>query len=108
LRKEQKETARVLQLLLVPVGRYHGFSVSGSPVRFWEGDFYAGKGVGMACVDMPGGRVHIYNTHTCANYGHGRERAQLPGAPGKRFSRSPVVCTCNIPSHVEHVHKFCP
>lgn len=59
--------------------RFHRYTASGSPVRVWEGDFYAGKGVGMACIASPGGHIHVYNTHTAANYGHDYTRAEEKG-----------------------------
>ena len=44
--------------------------MGGSPEAVWQGDWIAGKGVGLVCLDTPSGHVQVFNTHTCANYGH--------------------------------------
>ncbi len=59
--------------------RFHQFSVGGPPEAVWQGDWIAGKGIGLACLDTPQGRVHVYNTHTCANYGHGYQHVDADG-----------------------------
>ncbi len=59
--------------------RYHQYTASGSPVSVWEGDFYAGKGVAMACLTTPSGPLHVYNTHTCANYNHAFRHSDVAG-----------------------------
>ena len=64
---------------LLPVHRFHQYSVGGPPEAVWQGDCIAGKGVGLACLDTPEGRVQVYDTHTCANYGHGYHHMDAEG-----------------------------
>ena len=59
--------------------RFHQFSVGGPPEAVWQGDWIAGKGIGLACVDTPEGKVQLYDTHTCANYGHSYRHMDLVG-----------------------------
>ncbi|CAL8466074.1 g5610 [Coccomyxa elongata] len=59
--------------------RYHKYTVSGSPISVWEGDFYAAKGVAMACLATPCGPLHVYNTHTNANYNHVFQHVDIEG-----------------------------
>ena len=49
-------------------------------MRVWEGDFYAAKGVALACLGSPTGPLHVYTTHICANYAHSYEPAPEPKA----------------------------
>lgn len=63
----------------VGCGRYHKYTVSGSPISVWEGDFYAAKGVAMACLATPCGPLHVYNTHTNANYNHVFQHVDIEG-----------------------------
>ena len=59
--------------------RFYQFSVGGPPEAVWQGDWIAGKGIGLACVDTPEGRVQLYDTHTCANYGHSYRHMDVDG-----------------------------
>ena len=68
--------------MCLPAHRYHRYSAGGSPVRVWEGDFYAAKGVALACLASPAGPLHVYNTHLAANYGH----THLPGPRYRRHA----------------------
>lgn len=53
---------------------YHRYSVSGPPQRIWEGDYWAGKGVALARIEMPAGMLDFYNTHAQAGYGRSSYR----------------------------------
>ncbi|KAK9901975.1 hypothetical protein WJX75_000009 [Coccomyxa subellipsoidea] len=59
--------------------RYHKYTASGSPISVWEGDFYAGKGVAMACLATPCGPLHVYNSHMNANYNHAFRHVDVAG-----------------------------
>jgi len=48
---------------------FYPFRSKGYPDK-WEGDFYAGKGVGVVRLDTPNGIVDVYNAHTQAQYIH--------------------------------------
>ncbi len=53
---------------------FHRYADNNPWYRFWEGDWWAGKGVGLARVRLPGGAcVDFYNTHAQA----GRRRPTL-------------------------------
>lgn len=50
---------------------FHRFSVSNPAYKVWEGDWWAGKGVALARVRLPGGgMLDLYNTHAQAGYGN--------------------------------------
>jgi endonuclease/exonuclease/phosphatase family metal-dependent hydrolase len=51
---------------------FHRFSVANPFYRVWEGDWWAGKGVALARVELPDGRgfFDFYNTHAQADYGN--------------------------------------
>jgi len=50
---------------------FHRFAHSGKWWRPWEGDFWAGKGVGMARIRLPsGGFVDFFDTHAQAGRGN--------------------------------------
>lgn len=49
-------------------------------MSIWEGDFYAAKGVAMACLATPRGPLHVYNTHINANYNHLFKHSNVSGA----------------------------
>lgn len=50
---------------------FHRFERSGPWYKLWEGDWWAGKGVGLARVRLPGGAmVDFYNTHAQAGRRH--------------------------------------
>ncbi len=55
---------------------FHRYTQSNPWYKFWEGDWWAGKGVGMVRVELPdnGGYLDFYNTHVQANYGIARYR----------------------------------
>lgn len=77
---------------------FHRFEAAGRWYRFWEGDFWAGKGVGLARVRLPGGALlDFFDTHAQAGRGNPENeavrydqmgelarfvrRARLPSAP---------------------------
>lgn len=46
-----------------------GYTLNGRPQAFWRGDWYVGKGVASAVVDLPDGRqMQLFNTHMHAPY----------------------------------------
>ncbi len=50
---------------------FHRFEQSNPWYKLWEGDWWAGKGVGLARVELPcGAMVDFYNTHAQAGRGH--------------------------------------
>ncbi|BFZ58367.1 phospholipase C type enzyme [Savitreella phatthalungensis] len=45
------------------------YTLNGRPQAFWRGDWYVGKGVASAVVDLPDGRqMQLFNTHMHAPY----------------------------------------
>ena len=50
---------------------FHRFEASNPWHRVWEGDWWAGKGVALARIELPDGQgvVDVYNTHVQAGYG---------------------------------------
>jgi sphingomyelin phosphodiesterase 2 len=44
------------------------FTLKSRPERFWEGDFFAGKGIGMARLQTPHGPLDFYTLHPVAQY----------------------------------------
>lgn len=59
-----------------PISRvaFHRYALGGSPGRIWHGDWYAGKGIALAQVEvLPGCIVDVFITHTHANYGKGHQ-----------------------------------
>lgn len=48
---------------------FHRYQASAPAKRIWEGDFWAGKGAGMARIETPAGLLDFYNTHAQAGYG---------------------------------------
>lgn len=44
------------------------FRMQGKPEDVMRGDYYAGKGIGLARIDTPHGIVDVYNCHTHAQY----------------------------------------
>ncbi|KAF8476900.1 Endonuclease/exonuclease/phosphatase [Kalaharituber pfeilii] len=45
------------------------YKLNGRPTAFWRGDWYVGKGVAWAEIDVGGGRrVEVFNTHLHAPY----------------------------------------
>lgn len=78
---------------------FHRYKNSNPWYKLWQGDWWAGKGVGLARIQLPdGGMLDFYNTHAQAGrgdpanadarFGQMREMAafinesRLPGAPG--------------------------
>jgi len=55
---------------------FHRYTVSGNWYKLWEGDWWAGKGVGLARIELPNqiGLVDFFNTHAQAGYGNSRYR----------------------------------
>jgi len=50
---------------------FHRYKASNPWQRVWEGDWWAGKGVGLARVQHPSGSIiDFYNTHAQAGRGH--------------------------------------
>ena len=50
---------------------FHRYTVSGNWFKLWEGDWWAGKGTGLARVEHPvGGIIDFYDTHAQAGYGN--------------------------------------
>lgn len=50
---------------------FHRFESDGSWYRFWEGDWWAGKGVGLARLRLPDGSLlDFYDTHAVAGRGN--------------------------------------
>ena len=77
---------------------FHRFAHNGAWYRLWEGDWWAGKGVGLARVRLPGGALlDFFDTHAQAGRGNPENeivrlgqmrelarfvsRARAPGAP---------------------------
>lgn len=46
------------------------FAVNGFPQNVHHGDYYGGKGIGLARIDTPLGLVDFYTTHLIARYSH--------------------------------------
>lgn len=44
---------------------YHKFDPNGYPHKVQHGDWFGGKGVGMAVIRAHGLLVHVYVTHVC-------------------------------------------
>jgi len=59
---------------------FHRFSAANPFYKIWEGDWWAGKGVALARLELPGGALlDFYNTHAQAGYGnpdYGRVRTE--------------------------------
>lgn len=49
---------------------FHRFSVSNPFYKVWEGDWWAGKGVALARLELPEGILDFYDTHAQAGYGN--------------------------------------
>lgn len=51
---------------------FHRYQAIASPWKFWEADGLAGKGVGLARIELPDGAgfVDFFDTHTQAGYGN--------------------------------------
>jgi len=50
---------------------FHRYKASNPWYKFWEGDWWAGKGVGLARVQLPNGSiVDFYNTHAQSGRGN--------------------------------------
>lgn len=47
----------------------HRYSKNGKWYKFYHGDWWAGKGVALARLKLPGGYVDFYDTHAHARYG---------------------------------------
>jgi len=47
----------------------HRYSQNGKWYKFYHGDWWAGKGVALARLKLPGGYVDFYDTHAHAQYG---------------------------------------
>ncbi|MBI1320738.1 MAG: hypothetical protein GC168_17580 [Candidatus Hydrogenedens sp.] len=49
---------------------FHRYAASNPWYKVWEGDYWAGKGVGLARIALPDGRLFdVYDTHVQAGYG---------------------------------------
>lgn len=62
------------------IRRFHTYSVGGPAEAVWQGDWIASKGICLACLDTPAGRLQVYDTHTCANYEHNYQRLDINGS----------------------------
>jgi sphingomyelin phosphodiesterase 2 len=49
---------------------FHRFTTSNPFYKIWEGDWWAGKGVALARLELPEGHIDFYNTHAQAGYGN--------------------------------------
>ena len=51
---------------------FHQYTVAGPWWKIWEGDGAAGKGVGLARIELPEGQgyIDLFNTHAQAGYGN--------------------------------------
>ena len=49
---------------------FYRFRMGGKPEKFWRGDYFAGKGIGLARIDLPDGPINVFNCHTHAQYDH--------------------------------------
>jgi sphingomyelin phosphodiesterase 2 len=51
---------------------FHRYSTANPWYKLWEGDWWAGKGVGLARVELPNGlgMLDFYSTHAQAGYGN--------------------------------------
>ena len=49
---------------------FHRFSTSNPFYKLWEGDWWAGKGVALARLELPEGYIDFYDTHAQAGYGN--------------------------------------
>ena len=50
---------------------FHRYTKGGKPHKVWHGDWWAGKGVGLARIALPddAGYIDFFNTHAHARYG---------------------------------------
>ncbi|MFP4499855.1 MAG: endonuclease/exonuclease/phosphatase family protein [Candidatus Hydrogenedentota bacterium] len=48
---------------------FHRYTASNRWYHLWEGDWWAGKGIGVARIELPGGMLDFFNTHAQASYG---------------------------------------
>lgn len=53
---------------------FHRYAASNEWFRVWEGDWWAGKGIGLARIEHPAGVIDFYNTHAQAGYGRQANR----------------------------------
>ena len=51
---------------------FHQYEDSNPSYKVWEGDYWAGKGVALARIELPNsnGYIDFFNTHTQASYGN--------------------------------------
>jgi endonuclease/exonuclease/phosphatase family metal-dependent hydrolase len=51
---------------------FHQYEDSNPSYKVWEGDYWAGKGVALARIELPNsnGYIDFFNTHTQAGYGN--------------------------------------
>jgi len=86
---------------------FHRFTGSNPWWKVWEGDYWAGKGVSLARIELPGGRlVDFYNTHAQADYGveanrlvrQGQMRELAEFVNASRLGRVPVFVVGDLNS----------
>jgi endonuclease/exonuclease/phosphatase family metal-dependent hydrolase len=53
---------------------FHRYAASPPARRIWEGDYWAGKGVGLARIETPAGMLDFFDTHAQAGYGRAEYR----------------------------------
>jgi len=47
---------------------FHEFSMNGYPHKFWHGDWFSGKGLGVCKLDYKGLIIHVFTSHYHAEY----------------------------------------
>ncbi len=47
---------------------FHRYSLNGKFEKIWHGDYYGGKGIGLARIQTPIGLIDVYNTQPVAQY----------------------------------------
>lgn len=52
----------------IQYANYHEFAMNGYPTKFWHGDWYAAKGLGLCQVDIEGFNIHVFVSHYHAEY----------------------------------------
>jgi sphingomyelin phosphodiesterase 2 len=53
---------------------FHRYAATNEWYRLWEGDWWAGKGIALARVQLPQGMIDVFNTHAQATYGREANR----------------------------------
>lgn len=53
---------------------FHRYIATNEWFRLWEGDWWAGKGIALARIQLPQGVMDVFNTHAQATYGREANR----------------------------------